>query len=113
MLASAGWARLDPEIRAVVIPRLQERPGALIIQEWDLAGARADLGCVADVQGVDVGVRGLNDLLDRFGGSSAIGLKRSPGPLYGVSKDVWSALAVAVTYADSLAAIARALAEQR
>jgi hypothetical protein len=41
-------------------------------------------------------------LIDRYGGSSAIGKKSSPGPLYGVSKDVWSALAVAVTAADSL-----------
>lgn len=40
-------------------------------------------------------------LLDRFGGKEkAMGNKRSPGPLYGVSGDVWSALAVAVTYAD-------------
>lgn len=39
-------------------------------------------------------------LLDRFGGASAVGVKRSPGPLYGISKDVWSALAVAVTWAD-------------
>jgi hypothetical protein len=43
-------------------------------------------------------------LIDRYGGvggkRAAIGLKASPGPLYGVSKDVWAALAVAVTYAD-------------
>ena len=43
-------------------------------------------------------------LIDRFGGvggkAAAIGLKASPGPLYGVAKDVWSALAVAVTWAD-------------
>ena len=43
-------------------------------------------------------------LIDRFGGpggkAAAIGLKASPGPLYGVSHDVWAALAVAVTWAD-------------
>jgi hypothetical protein len=39
-------------------------------------------------------------LIDRYGGSSAIGTKAAPGPLYGISKDVWSALAVAVTAAD-------------
>jgi hypothetical protein len=40
-------------------------------------------------------------LIDAFGGKEkAIGNKKSPGPLYGVSGDVWSALAVAVTYAD-------------
>ena len=39
-------------------------------------------------------------LVDRFGGSEAKGTKASPGPLYGISKDVWSALAIAVTWAD-------------
>jgi hypothetical protein len=43
-------------------------------------------------------------LLDRFGGSAAKGTKRSPGPLYGIAGDVWSALAIAVTYADQEAA---------
>ncbi len=41
-------------------------------------------------------------LIDRFGGEGAIGTKRMPGPLYGVAKDMWAALAVAVTYGDQL-----------
>ena len=40
-------------------------------------------------------------LIDRYGGSSAIGRKATPGPLYGVAGDVWAALAVAVTHADT------------
>lgn len=41
-------------------------------------------------------------LLDRFGGKdAAIGRKAAPGPLYGISRDVWSALAIAVTYTMS------------
>jgi len=36
-------------------------------------------------------------LIDRFG---APGTKGNPGATYGISKDVWSALAVAITYAD-------------
>lgn len=41
-------------------------------------------------------------LIDRFGGDTvAIGRKAAPGPLHGISKDVWSALAIAVTYADT------------
>ena len=36
-------------------------------------------------------------LIDRFG---APGTKANPGATYGISTDVWSALAVAVTYAD-------------
>jgi hypothetical protein len=39
-------------------------------------------------------------LIDRFGGKAAIGTTKARGPLYGISKDVWSALAIAVTYAD-------------
>ena len=30
--------------------------------------------------------------------AAAIGRKAAPGPLYGISRDVWSALAIAVTY---------------
>lgn len=36
-------------------------------------------------------------LIDRFG---PVGTKKAPGWFYGVSKDVWSAIAVGVTYHD-------------
>ena len=41
-------------------------------------------------------------LIDRFGGTreAAIGVKKKKGPLYGVSGDLWAALAVAVTQHD-------------
>ena len=39
-------------------------------------------------------------LMDKFGGDASIGLKRSPGPLYGFHTDLWAALAVAVAYAE-------------
>jgi len=41
-------------------------------------------------------------LIDRFGPgkAKAIGLKKTPGPLYGFKADMWAALAVAVTFAD-------------
>ena len=41
-------------------------------------------------------------LLDRFGPgkAKAVGLKKSPGPLYGIKGDEWAALAVAVTAYD-------------
>jgi hypothetical protein len=43
-------------------------------------------------------------LIDRYGGrDKAIGKKANPGPLYGVSGDVWSALAVAVTWSETRA----------
>ncbi len=40
-------------------------------------------------------------LIDRYGGKErAIGKKATPGPLYGISADVWAALAVGVTFTD-------------
>lgn len=43
-------------------------------------------------------------LIDLYGGKAkAIGKKKTPGPLYGIAGDVWSALAVAVTFANRVA----------
>lgn len=40
-------------------------------------------------------------LLDRYGGKEvAVGRKATPGPLYGLSGDCWSALGVAITAAE-------------
>lgn len=40
-------------------------------------------------------------LIDRFGGKAkAIGSKKEPGPLYGVKKDVWAALALAIAFCE-------------
>lgn len=40
-------------------------------------------------------------LIDHFGGSSAIGTKKSPGPLRGISGDCWSALAIGITFLET------------
>jgi hypothetical protein len=42
----------------------------------------------------------IRDLYPQTGGGSkpAVGTKKDPGPLYGVSKDAWQALAVGLTY---------------
>ena len=45
-------------------------------------------------------------IIDRYPASGGgkcpqIGTKKKPGPLYGISKDIWSALAVALTYAKN------------
>jgi hypothetical protein len=54
------------------------------------------LALCGDSRAKDANIR--QALIDRFGGSAAIGRKAAPGPLYGISRDVWSALAIAVTY---------------
>ena len=45
-------------------------------------------------------------LIDRYGGiggkRAAVGLKASPGPLYGIANDAWAALALAVTQMDAM-----------
>lgn len=42
-------------------------------------------------------------LIDKYGGNTrvAIGLKKTPGPLYGISSHIWSALALAVTWCEA------------
>jgi hypothetical protein len=41
-------------------------------------------------------------IMDRYGSTrqKVLGTKKNPGPLYGVSKDVWAAIAVAITEAE-------------
>jgi len=43
-------------------------------------------------------------IIDRYGGTkqAAIGLKATPGPLYGMKADQWAALAVALTWAEHM-----------
>lgn len=53
------------------------------------------LNLCGSVKAKDANIR--QALIDRFGEP---GSKKNPGKLYGVSKDLWSALAVAVTYSD-------------
>lgn len=42
-------------------------------------------------------------LMDRYGSTrqTAIGTKANPGPLYGFKGDIWAALAVAITFAET------------
>lgn len=52
------------------------------------------------MQAKDANIRAA--LIDKWGGKdTAIGRKKTPGPLYGISSDVWSALAIAVTAWES------------
>lgn len=62
------------------------------------------LAICGDTRAKDANIR--QALLDRFG-PDAVGRKAAPGPLYGIAKDVWSALAIAVTYAEGARVAAR------
>lgn len=68
--------------------------------DWDrIKRCEVKLHLCGNMRAKDPNIR--QALIDRFGGDSvAIGKKKSPGPLYGVSGDVWAALSVAVTYWD-------------
>lgn len=66
----------------------------------DRIGRRAiKLHLCGQARAKDANVR--QALIDGYGGPAAIGKKASPGPLYGIAGDVWSALAVAVTWAET------------
>lgn len=75
------------------------------VEAWQLAHAfvyRRDvkLHLCGSVRAKDGNVR--QALLDRWGGKvTAVGTKRAPGPLHGISADVWAALGVAVTWWDA------------
>ena len=75
-----------------------ERTGVPVVQ---LPRRTVKLAICGDTRAKDANVR--QALLDRFGGSAAKGTKRYPGPLYGISADLWSALAIAVTYSERVA----------
>lgn len=76
------------------------------IERWDRSEPRmvyrrdVKLHLCHDSRAKDPNVR--QALIDRFGPGKekAIGKKASPGPLYGMSGDCWSALAVAITAAE-------------
>lgn len=48
-------------------------------------------------KGSDAAIRA--ELIRHFGGKDAIGTKKAPGPLYGVTGDAWQALGLAGVYA--------------
>ena len=93
MIASYGMA-VGAEVFAtcVEIGRMVEcQPAALLIPR-----ARVKLALCGSARATDANLR--QALLDRYGGSgSAIGIRKAPGPLYGVKSHAWAALALAWT----------------
>ena len=82
IFATVHWSgRFTEAARSVPVVQLPRRAVKLAI--------------CGDTRAKDANIR--QALIDRFGGTPAI---RKGGSLYGISKDVWSALAIAVTYAE-------------
>jgi hypothetical protein len=74
---------------------------------WTLLPRRAvKLALCGSMKATDATIR--QALIDRYGPSKekAIGRKASPGPLYGLKADLWSALALGVTYLEQRKAAA-------
>lgn len=80
------------------------------IERWEIISQRrwlqvyrldVKMHLCASARAKDSNVR--QALIDRYGPGKAraVGLKASPGPLYGLSGDCWSALGVAVTAAET------------
>lgn len=72
---------------------------AMIEWHW-LERMKVKLHLCHDSRAKDANIR--QALIDRFGGKEkAIGRKKSPGTLYGISGDEWAALAVAITFVET------------
>jgi len=110
MITSYGKRTVGQEVfdTCVVIGRLREALGHHV-QTVTLTRKEIVLHLCRTRRAGDKHVR--QALIDRYGGKAkAIGTKKiGYGPLHGVAEDMWSALAVAVTYADR-ANVGKALA---
>lgn len=99
MIASYGMA-VGKEVFETVfwIGRFAERWEAVSGRKADRIYRRdVKLHLCASARAKDGNIR--QALIDMYGGKdAAIGLKKTPGPLYGISADIWAALAVAVTF---------------
>ena len=95
-----GWATLDTARWVGRFEEAAQQPVVLLRRSVILR----HLGVVTSPRKGEKRVSadsGVNQALrDRFGGAAAKGTKAAPGPLYGVTGDAWSALAVAVSYSE-------------
>ncbi len=104
MIASYGMA-VGAEVFAtcVWVGRFIERWVGIhhTAAEWRQVFRReVKLHLCGDSRAKDANIR--QALIDRYGGKErAIGLKASPGPLYGLTGDCWAALGVAITAAET------------
>ena len=94
---STGWETLDT---ARWVGRFEEAAQSLTVELLKRSSILRHLG-IASRGNADQGVR--MALIDRYGGKAvAIGTVKAKGPLHGIATHCWSALAVAVSYAEGL-----------
>jgi hypothetical protein len=70
--------------------------------DWDrVKRSEVKMALCGNMRAKDANIRAA--IIDRYGPGKdkAIGRKASPGPLYGLSGDCWSALAVAITWTET------------
>lgn len=86
---------------AYVIGRMLEIIGAKDSEAILMPRRAAKLHLCGSSRAKDPNIR--QALIDRFGGDkmTAIGTRKRPGPLHGVKSHAWSALALAVTHAET------------
>lgn len=100
MVASYGMAVGKETFETVYwIGRFDERLRANGIVPERLVRLEVKLHLCHNSRAKDANIR--QAILDRFGGKSAIGTKKQPGPLYGVTSHAWAALALAITFAET------------
>ena len=75
------------------------------VSKHRISRRQAKLHLCHSVRATDANIR--QALIDRFGPGKdkAIGLKKTPGPLYNVKSHMWAALAVAITCAETRMAV--------
>jgi hypothetical protein len=98
MIASYGMA-VGAEVfeTCVVIGRFIEAYGAERVHR--ITRGQVKMLLCQSMRAKDANIR--QAILDKFGGkAAAIGSKRQPGPLRGLTGDLWAALAVGITYWD-------------
>jgi len=115
---------ISPEVDVVVIEWMQPHGRPTSLQEFETlywigrfseaaigAGFRVERLARDDVKFHLTGLRAkvgdaniIAALIDRYGGvggrAAAVGTKTTPGPLHGVTADIWQALGVAITWSD-------------
>lgn len=77
-------------------------------EAWESRGGKVQMVFRRDVKSFHCQTQKCTDaniraaIIDRFGGKdAAIGKKKTPGPLWGITADRWSALAIAICAAEA------------